>query len=105
MIGDLLRAADDAPARRKFTGRADLLAVPLGMALGPQGAMVVEILPAPHACHLHELRYSITLALGRRPTAAAGRDVVDTRPRPSAGAAFYIMAGSGVIGPRHHVAG
>jgi MHS family proline/betaine transporter-like MFS transporter len=73
-----------------------LLAVPLGMALGLQGAMVVEIFPLRTRVTSMSFAYSITLALagGTAPMVAAW--LVDTLHHPLA-PAFYVMA-YGAIG-------
>ena len=48
---------------REFIGGQFLMAVPLGMALGLQGAMLVEIFPLRTRVTSMSLAYSITLAL------------------------------------------
>jgi MHS family proline/betaine transporter-like MFS transporter len=78
-----------------FWGQA-LLAVPLGMALGLQGAMVVEIFPLRTRVTSMSFAYSITLALagGIAPFVAAA--LIKAFDAPMA-PAFYVMA-YGVIG-------
>ena len=82
---DLHRAAPDALrlARGSSSAGQLLLAVPIGMALGLQGAMVVEIFPLRTRVTSMSFAYSITLALagGHR---AAGLHVADRDARPSA---------------------
>jgi len=66
------------------------MAVPLGMALGLQGAMLVEIFPLRTRVTSMSLAYSITLALagGTAPLVAAW--LVDALGKPLA-PAYYIM--------------
>jgi MFS transporter, MHS family, proline/betaine transporter len=79
-----------------FVGGQLLMAVPLGMALGLQGAMLVEIFPLRTRVTSMSLAYSITLALagGTAPLVAAW--LIDTLGEPLA-PAYYIML-YGVIG-------
>ena len=79
-----------------FTAGQLLMAVPLGMALGLQGAMLVEIFPLRTRVTSMSLAYSVTLALagGTAPLVAAW--LIDTFGQPLA-PAYYIMA-YGVIG-------
>ena len=79
-----------------FIGGQLLMAVPLGMALGLQGAMLVEIFPLRTRVTSMSLAYSITLALagGTAPLVAAW--LIDTLGEPLA-PAYYIML-YGVIG-------
>jgi len=79
-----------------FVGGQLLMAVPLGMALGLQGAMLVEIFPLRTRVTSMSLAYSITLALagGTAPLVAAW--LIDTLGEPLA-PAWYIML-YGVIG-------
>ena len=67
-----------------------LMAVPLGMALGMQGAMLVEIFPLRTRVTSMSLAYSITLALagGTAPLVAAW--LIDSLDEPLA-PAYYIM--------------
>ena len=73
-----------------------LMAVPIGMALGLQGAMLVEIFPLRTRVTSMSLAYSVTLALagGTAPLVAAW--LIDRSGQPLA-PAFYIMA-YGAIG-------
>jgi MHS family proline/betaine transporter-like MFS transporter len=73
-----------------------LMAVPLGMALGLQGAMLVEIFPLRTRVTSMSMAYSITLALagGTAPLVAAW--LIDTLGEPLA-PAYYIML-HGTIG-------
>jgi MHS family proline/betaine transporter-like MFS transporter len=73
-----------------FIGGQLLMAVPLGMALGLQGAMLVEIFPLRTRVTSMSLAYSITLALagGTAPLVAAW--LVDALGKPLA-PAYYIM--------------
>jgi MHS family proline/betaine transporter-like MFS transporter len=80
----------------EFIGGQILMAVPLGMALGLQGAMVVEIFPLRTRVTSMSFAYSITLALtgGTAPLVSAW--LIDTIGNPLA-PAYYII-GYGVIG-------
>jgi MHS family proline/betaine transporter-like MFS transporter len=73
-----------------FIGGQLLMAVPLGMALGLQGAMLVEIFPLRTRVTSMSLAYSITLALagGTAPLVAAW--LIDILGEPLA-PAYYIM--------------
>jgi MFS transporter, MHS family, proline/betaine transporter len=73
-----------------FTAGQVLMAVPLGMALGLQGAMLVEIFPLRTRVTSMSLAYSITLALtgGTAPLVAAW--LIDRFGQPLA-PAYYIM--------------
>jgi MHS family proline/betaine transporter-like MFS transporter len=73
-----------------------LLAVPIGMALGLQGAMVVEIFPLRTRVTSMSFAYSITLALtgGTAPLVSAW--LIETLGHPLA-PAYYIMM-YGVLG-------
>jgi len=75
---------------RVFIGGQLLMAVPLGMALGLQGAMLVEIFPLRTRVTSMSLAYSITLALagGTAPLVAAW--LTDRFGQPLA-PAYYIM--------------
>ena len=68
-----------------FAAGQIMLAIPIGMALGLQGAMVVEIFPLRTRVTSMSFAYSITLAHGRR-HGAARVVVADRNARPSAGA-------------------
>ena len=75
---------------RGFIGGQLLMALPLGMALGLQGAMVVEIFPLRTRVTSMSVAYSITLALagGTAPLVAAW--LTDRFGQPLA-PAYYIM--------------
>jgi MHS family proline/betaine transporter-like MFS transporter len=81
---------------RLFVGGQLLMAVPLGMALGLQGAMLVEIFPLRTRVTSMSLAYSVTLALagGSAPLVAAW--LIDTFGQPLA-PAYYIMV-YGLVG-------
>jgi MFS transporter, MHS family, proline/betaine transporter len=74
----------------QFTCGQMLLAIPLGMALGLHGAMVVEIFPLRTRVTSMSLAYSITLALvgGTAPLVSAW--LIDTL-RQEFAPAYYIM--------------
>ena len=76
--------------RAMFVGGQLLMAVPLGMALGLQGAMLVEIFPLRTRVTSMSLAYSVTLALagGTAPLVAAW--LIETFRQPLA-PAYYIM--------------
>ena len=73
-----------------FIGGQLLMALPLGMALGLQGAMLVEIFPLRTRVTSMSLAYSVTLALagGTAPLVAAW--LIETFQQPLA-PAYYIM--------------
>ncbi len=73
-----------------------LLAVPLGMALGLQGAMVVEIFPLRSRVTSMSIAYSITLALAGGTAPLVSTWLIDRFHAPTA-PAWYII-GFGVIG-------
>jgi MHS family proline/betaine transporter-like MFS transporter len=75
---------------RHFIGGQLLMAVPLGMALGLQGAMLVEIFPLRTRITSMSLAYSVTLALagGTAPLVAAW--LIEKSGQPLA-PAYYIM--------------
>jgi MFS transporter, MHS family, proline/betaine transporter len=75
---------------RHFVGGQVLMAVPLGMALGLQGAMLVEIFPLRTRITSMSLAYSVTLALagGTAPLVAAW--LIERFQQPLA-PAYYIM--------------
>ena len=86
---------------RHFIGGQLLMAVPLGMALGLQGAMLVEIFPLRTRITSMSLAYSVTLALagGSAPLVAAWLRQVRTTARHR-----LLHMGYGAIGPGCHVA-
>ena len=67
-----------------------LLAVPIGMALGLQGAMVVEIFPLRTRVTSMSFAYSITLALAGGSAPLVSSWLVETLGHPLA-PAYYIM--------------
>jgi MFS transporter, MHS family, proline/betaine transporter len=67
-----------------------LLAVPLGMALGLQGAMVVEIFPLRTRVTSMSFAYSITLALAGGTAPLVSTWLIETLGQPLA-PAYYIM--------------
>jgi MFS transporter, MHS family, proline/betaine transporter len=79
---------------RHFIGGQLLMAVPLGMALGLQGAMLVEIFPLRTRITSMSLAYSVTLALagGTAPLVAAW--LIDTFGQPLAPAYYIILYGA-----------
>jgi MHS family proline/betaine transporter-like MFS transporter len=81
---------------QQFTLGQVLLAVPIGMALGLQGAMVVEIFPLRTRVTSMSFAYSITLALAGGTAPLVSTWLIETVGQPLA-PAFYIML-YGVIG-------
>ncbi len=77
-----------------FIGGQLLMAVPLGMALGLQGAMLVEIFPLRTRITSMSLAYSVTLALagGTAPLVAAW--LIDTFGQPLAPASYIMLYGA-----------
>ena len=73
-----------------------LLAVPIGMALGLQGAMVVEIFPLRTRVTSMSFAYSITLALAGGTAPLVSTWLIQALGHPLA-PAFYIML-YGVVG-------
>jgi MHS family proline/betaine transporter-like MFS transporter len=73
-----------------------MLAVPLGMALGLQGAMLVEIFPLRSRVTSMSVAYSATLALAGGTAPIVATWMVDSLGKPS-WPAFYIMV-YGVLG-------
>ncbi len=80
----------------EFTAGQVLMAVPLGMALGLQGAMVVEIFPLRARVTSMSFAYSITLALAGGLAPMVATWLIETIGHPLA-PAYYVM-GYGVIG-------
>src|SRR6476469_352745 len=80
----------------QFTLGQLLMAVPLGMALGLQGAMVVEIFPLRTRVTSMSFAYSITLALAGGTAPLVSTWLIQALGHPLA-PAFYIML-YGVIG-------
>jgi MHS family proline/betaine transporter-like MFS transporter len=79
-----------------FTGGQILMAVPVGMALGLQGAMVVEIFPLRTRVTSMSFAYSVTLALAGGTAPLVSTWLIERLGHPTA-PAFYIMA-YGVVG-------
>jgi MHS family proline/betaine transporter-like MFS transporter len=73
-----------------------LMAVPLGMALGLQGAMVVEIFPLRTRVTSMSVAYSITLALAGGTAPLLSTWLMDTFHRPLLPA--YLIVLYGLIG-------
>jgi len=73
-----------------FTGGQLLVAVPIGMALGLQGAMVVEIFPLRTRVTSMSFAYSITLALAGGTAPLVSTWLIERFGHPTA-PAFYIM--------------
>jgi MHS family proline/betaine transporter-like MFS transporter len=73
-----------------FAAGQILLAVPLGMALGLQGAMVVEIFPLRTRVTSMSFAYSITLALAGGTAPLVSSWLIETLGHPLA-PAYYIM--------------
>jgi MFS transporter, MHS family, proline/betaine transporter len=75
---------------REFTLGQVLMAVPLGMSLGLQGAMVVEIFPLRTRVTSMSFAYSITLALAGGTAPLVSTWLIETLGQPVA-PAYYIM--------------
>jgi MHS family proline/betaine transporter-like MFS transporter len=73
-----------------------LLALPLGMALGLQGAMLVEIFPLRSRVTSMSVAYSLTLALAGGTAPLVSAWLIDTLGHPLAPAYYIIL--HGVIG-------
>ncbi len=73
-----------------------LIAVPIGMALGMQGAMVVEIFPLRTRVTSMSMAYSLTLALAGGSAPLVSKWLIDSLGQPVA-PAYYIML-YGVVG-------
>jgi MHS family proline/betaine transporter-like MFS transporter len=67
-----------------------MMAVPLGMALGLQGAMVVEIFPLRSRVTSMSVAYSVTLALAGGTAPLVSTWLIDNTGYATA-PAFYIM--------------
>jgi len=80
----------------EFTLGQVLLAVPLGMSLGLQGAMVVEIFPLRSRVTSMSIAYSLSLALAGGTAPLVSTWLIETWQMPLA-PAFYVLA-YGVIG-------
>jgi MHS family proline/betaine transporter-like MFS transporter len=79
-----------------FAAGQIMLAIPIGMALGLQGAMVVEIFPLRTRVTSMSFAYSITLALAGGTAPLVSTWLLETLGQPHA-PAYYIML-YGVIG-------
>jgi len=79
-----------------FVVGQSLLAVPIGMALGMQGAMVVEIFPLPTRVTSMSFAYSLSLALAGGSAPLVSSWLIERYGNPLV-PAWYIMA-YGVVG-------
>lgn len=70
-----------------------LMAVPLGMALGLQGAMLVEIFPLRTRVTSMSLAYSVTLALSGGTAPLVASWLIDSMNQPLAPAFYIILYG------------
>jgi MFS transporter, MHS family, proline/betaine transporter len=77
-----------------FTLGQVLLAVPIGMALGLQGAMVVEIFPLRTRVTSMSFAYSITLALSGGAAPLVATWLIDTLGQPLAPAWYTMIYGA-----------
>ena len=75
----------------QFAAGQTMLAIPIGMALGLQGAMVVEIFPLRTRVTSMSLAYSVTLALSGGIAPLVSSWLIETLGHPLA-PAYYIMA-------------
>lgn len=71
-----------------------LLAIPLGMALGLQGAMVVEIFPLRNRVTSMSVAYSVTLALAGGTAPLVSTWLIDMLGKPVAPAYYIILYGA-----------
>jgi len=71
-----------------------LMAVPLGMALGLQGAMLVEIFPLRTRVTSMSLAYSVTLALAGGTAPLVATWLIDTFGQPLAPACYIMLYGA-----------
>jgi len=78
----------------QFTLGQALLAVPIGMALGLQGAMVVEIFPLRTRVASMSFAYSITLALAGGTAPLVSTWLLETLKQPVAPAYYIILYGA-----------
>jgi MHS family proline/betaine transporter-like MFS transporter len=76
-----------------FWGQA-LLAIPLGMALGLQGAMVVEIFPLRTRVTSMSIAYSATLALAGGTAPVVATWLIDTMKQPLAPVYYVLLYGA-----------
>jgi MFS transporter, MHS family, proline/betaine transporter len=77
-----------------FTLGQVLLAVPIGMALGLQGAMVVEIFPLRTRVTSMSFAYSITLALAGGTAPLVSTWLIETLGQPLAPAYYIVLYGA-----------
>ena len=82
----------DGPLTDFIWGQA-MLAVPLGMALGLQGAMVVEIFPLRTRVMSMSVAYSVTLALAGGTAPMVATWLIDTMKQPLAPAYYVFLYG------------
>jgi MFS transporter, MHS family, proline/betaine transporter len=82
----------DGPLTDFILGQA-MLAVPLGMALGLQGAMVVEIFPLRTRVMSMSVAYSVTLALAGGTAPMVATWLIDTMKQPLAPAYYVFLYG------------
>jgi MHS family proline/betaine transporter-like MFS transporter len=75
-----------------FWGQA-ILAVPLGMSLGLQGAMVVEIFPLRSRITSMSIAYSVTLALAGGTAPMVATWLIDTMKQPLAPVYYVFLYG------------
>lgn len=78
----------------QFMAGQILLAIPLGMALGLQGAMVVEIFPLRNRVTSMSFAYSITLALAGGTAPLVSTWLIDTLGQTVAPAYYIILYGA-----------
>jgi MHS family proline/betaine transporter-like MFS transporter len=78
----------------QFTIGQVMMAVPLGMALGLQGAMVVEIFPLRTRVTSMSFAYSITLALAGGTAPLVSTWLIETLGQPAAPAYYIILYGA-----------
>jgi MHS family proline/betaine transporter-like MFS transporter len=78
----------------QFTLGQALLAVPIGMALGLQGAMVVEIFPLRTRVASMSFAYSVTLALAGGTAPLVSTWLLETLKQPVAPAYYIILYGA-----------
>jgi MHS family proline/betaine transporter-like MFS transporter len=78
---------------RQFLWGQVLMAVPLGMALGLQGAMVVEIFPLRSRVTSHERGVQLTLALAGGTAPLVATWLIDTMKQPLAPAYYVFLYG------------
>lgn len=78
----------------EFMAGQILLAIPLGMALGLQGAMVVEIFPLRNRVTSMSFAYSVTLALAGGTAPLVSTWLIDMLGQPIAPAYYIILYGA-----------